>query len=345
MVARGTIPALQSLRGIAALVVLLHHASFVFATSPGLRGALETAFNAHAAVVLFFVLSGFVLCRSLAAHPLTPAATWRFWLRRAARIYPAALVAVLLAAGVLALLAGRPTPHASAWFTTMLAPARLDPAEVALNLFVLKTTLVPPLWSVRVELVMSLLMPLIWLLARGRLLWPLLAVTAAVCLGLGDRHAVLANGFAFVAGAALARGDAPTPGRVAAVLAALVLLLFRRLDPAWRFEVDFGAVVPTLVESLAAAVVVAHLARAPAPRWLVTAPLVGLGDISYSLYVLHFPILVALSTLPLFAGLGPDPAALLLMALTLAVTLPLAVLSYRWIEQPGMSLARNRHAR
>ncbi|WP_426168000.1 acyltransferase family protein [Sandarakinorhabdus sp. DWP1-3-1] len=344
MVAGGTIPALQSLRGIAALVVLLHHASFVFATSPWLRGALETALNAHAAVVLFFVLSGFVLCRSLAARPLTPTATARFWWRRAWRIYPAVFVAVMLAAAVLALLAGAPTPHASAWYMAMLAPAQPDPSGIALNLAVLKTTLVPPLWSVRVELMMSLLMPLVWLVARGRLLWPLLALAAALCLGLGDRHAVLANGLAFAFGAALARNDAPVPGPVPAIAATIVLLLFRRLDPAWRFEMDFGAVVPTLVESLAAAVIVGHLARAEPPRWLVAAPLVGLGDISYSLYVLHFPILVALATLPLFAGLAPDPAALLLMALTLAATLPLAMLSYSWIERPGIAIGRGRHA-
>ncbi len=343
---RTTIPTLQSLRGVAALVVLLHHASFVFATRPGFRGALEAVFNAHAAVAVFFVLSGFVLSRSLGAAPLSAGAVLRFWWRRGFRIYPAAWAGCALAVVVLALFAGVPTPGASRWFATMLAPARLDGAAILQDFAMLKVTLVPPLWSVRVELAMALVMPALWWLVRRGWALALIVGTGSLCLALGSAHALFAYAFAFALGSSLARHDDLSIPPAAALAALVALLCFRRIDPAWHFETGFNAVVPTFVESLAGAVVVGFLAQGGGPRWLVAAPLVALGDVSYSLYVLHFPILVALSKLPVFTAMAPEPAALLLMVLTLAATLPLALLSWRWIEQPGIAIGRKwqRHA-
>lgn len=55
---------LQSIRGLAALVVVVHHCTFYFRYDPSVKYGFEVALNAHAAVVSFFVLSGFVLTRS-----------------------------------------------------------------------------------------------------------------------------------------------------------------------------------------------------------------------------------------------------------------------------------------
>ncbi len=331
--------ALQSLRGLAALVVLLHHASFLFATSPGLRSATEILFNAHAAVVVFFVLSGFVLCRSLGDGAIDAAAALRFWVRRAFRIYPGVWLACALGWLYLSLLAAMPTPMASLWFVRAYPVAAPD---IVRSLAGIDSALVMPLWSVRVELVMSALMPLLWLAVRRGWGVPLLVAAAAASLGAGALHPELNYAFCFVIGAVAARHvERFAVGPGIGVAAVLVLLLFRRINPAWAFEIDFAAAVPTLVESLAGAVVVLWLAGGRGvPAALQRRPLTGLGDISFGLYVLHFPILSALSKLPVFARMAPDPAALLLTMLTLAVTLPLAALSYRWIERPGIALGQ-----
>ena len=336
------IPALQSLRGIAALVVLLHHASFVFATTPGVRYASEVLFNAHAAVVVFFVLSGFVLGRSLVQAPIDAPAVIRFWLRRGFRIYPAAWVACLGGLACLVLLAGYPTPHESAWFAGIYPAMLLAPADILANFAVAKTALVPPLWSVRIELLMSVLMPLLVVLVRGRGGIVVLAASAAACLWLGAVHPLLNYAFAFALGAFVAaRPGRFMPGGAFAAVAVLALLFFRRIDHGWDFEIAYEAVVPTFVETIAGGVVVAWLAGGRrVPALLLSWPLIGLGDVSYSLYVLHFPILTALSKLPLFAAVSPDMAALLLTALTVAATLPLALLSWRWIERPGIALGQ-----
>ena len=337
---RATIPALQSLRGLAALVVLLHHASFVFTTSPAFHSASETLFNAHAAVELFFVLSGFVLCRAFGGSALGAVTVGRFWWRRLFRIYPTVWAGCSLTVVALVLFEQVPVANASAWFDAAVPPGQLEGANLLANFLLLKRTLVLPLWSVRVELFMALLLPFFWVLLRHRLALPLLIGTGALCLATGGINPIFSHAFAFALGASLVHFHRLAFPAAAAVAAVLVLLFFRRIDPAWSLETGFNAPIPTFVESLTAAVVIGFLGQRRGPRWLVAAPLVALGDISYSMYALHFPILIALARLPVLAALPPDGAALALMALAPVVTVPAAFLAYRWIERPGIALGQ-----
>src|SRR5215469_805262 len=77
------LPRLESLRGLAAFSVVAYHAY-------GMR--YDTAVTGLAPVVLFFVLSGFVLARSLQknASPLA------FFRNRLFRLFPAAACTVFL---------------------------------------------------------------------------------------------------------------------------------------------------------------------------------------------------------------------------------------------------------
>jgi len=90
------VPALTGLRFLAALGILLfHYGAPLLAWAPPFAERIRT--GGHAWVGLFYVLSGFVLAR---AHPepMGPAARRRFWIARLARLYPAYLLAFLLAA-------------------------------------------------------------------------------------------------------------------------------------------------------------------------------------------------------------------------------------------------------
>jgi len=91
-------PALDAVRGLAALAVVGFHAYKDLAGMPGWDTALGTfAFSLQWAVPVFFVLSGFLLYRPFAAAiadgTQRPAAI-PFLLRRAARIFPAYWVAL-----------------------------------------------------------------------------------------------------------------------------------------------------------------------------------------------------------------------------------------------------------
>lgn len=86
--------------------------------------------------------------------------------------------------------------------------------------------------------------------------------------------------------------------------------------PGWR------ALVPVL------GTVVILLAAQPASRWTGTAAAQWLGTRSYSLYLWHWPLAVALT----YLNLRADPVAI---AASLGLTLLLGDLSYRWVETPA----------
>ena len=88
-------PRLESLRGLAALIVCVNHGMSVFTDSARLvvMDAMLLAFNSAAAVIFFFVRSGYVLGRALERDSaLVP-----YLVRRLLRLFPAFVVMVLFA--------------------------------------------------------------------------------------------------------------------------------------------------------------------------------------------------------------------------------------------------------
>src|SRR5579871_4515312 len=110
-------PELQSIRGIAALVVLACHCTSYYLTPAWFTRAQYALANGQGAVVVFFVLSGFVLTNMLSREPITVQSTFVFYLRRLFRIYPALWAASLLALAYVAFLHWRiPVSNTSVWF-------------------------------------------------------------------------------------------------------------------------------------------------------------------------------------------------------------------------------------
>ncbi len=99
------------------MAVLLYHWGAAFTPFNSIRRVMVlplfgTSFDlgmlldfGHLGVPLFFILSGYLLTAQLIARELKPQVAYRFWLRRAMRIYPAfwlqlvALVAIALLFG------------------------------------------------------------------------------------------------------------------------------------------------------------------------------------------------------------------------------------------------------
>jgi peptidoglycan/LPS O-acetylase OafA/YrhL len=82
--------ALDGLRGIACLFVLLHHCNRPSPGSWSARLYIEVANAGWAGVDLFFVLSGFLITGLLLDVRERDEGPWRFWFRRAFRILPLA---------------------------------------------------------------------------------------------------------------------------------------------------------------------------------------------------------------------------------------------------------------
>lgn len=153
--ARGFVPALEGLRGLAAVGVLTTHVAFVTRTSTGstvkrLFGRLDLA------VAVFFAKSGFLLWRSHAAHaradkPGTARSTPEYLRSRLVRIMPAYVI--LVAAAMLLL----PQNHVNGpdkWLVNLTLTQIYTPGFLVAGL--------THAWSLAVEMAYYLVFPLVW---------------------------------------------------------------------------------------------------------------------------------------------------------------------------------------
>ena len=358
---------LDGLRGLAALSVVGYHVWLY--TRPGLDRAArpelwdQVAHELRLGLVLFFVLSGFLLYGPWIAAALGsgPRPAVRAYLgRRAARILPAYYVAV---AGSVALL----------WGAAGTPGVRLpDAADLPLFLvfgqnFTEHTllTLNAPLWTLAVEASFYLLLPFVGLLAlrAGRRR----AVQALVPLALLGVGLAWNWQLAERAGPDLSLSltkvlPAMLPYFAAGMLAALLVSrrrIGRRL--AWALVIvgvacvgvdawwhSAGAATGShdlklriwrdLPAATGFATLLAVAARGGvADRVLGSRPLAALGTVSYGLYLWHVPVILS------FTRLGVLPGGdLLALALILPVSLAIATASWRWVERPVLERVRAR---
>lgn len=338
---------LDALRGLAALLVLGCHV-ILFAPLPPpavdwlLRFTpLYVVASGRAPVVFFFVLSGYVLTLSL-LRPGAPGVVG-FALSRACRLLLPAAGAVLLSAALRELSFAGPPPDYSWYFrNTMWMPAP-DAGDLLRQSLLIGAQpqfgLDPALWSLVHEWRISLVLPAVLLFRHRPLMLPALGLVAqgvAFAAGvdvnmvhLGQRlHSTLAATLyftaAFAAGAALALGGARLRLEGHARPAAWVALL----GCAW---------LHSDIAYIGGSVLLILLAREPGPlaRLLETPVPLFFGRISFSLYLVHMPVL-AFAAHATQGWLSPW-TALCLGALASPVV---AVLFYAAVEVPSHRLSQ-----
>jgi peptidoglycan/LPS O-acetylase OafA/YrhL len=289
-------------------------------------------------VVIFFVLSGFVL--SLPFWTGRTVSTVGFILKRVVRLYPAYLIVILLAMALMVVITARPVV-----IDEWLRPYWAQPLNwplVRSHLLMLGdekyNTLDAPVWSLAVERQVSLLFPFIIFAMRKLGYFALaLALILAPLQRLLGLPVTLYYLWLFVMGAELARrrdligqlAMAIDPlFQYAIIAAALVGLLAR-----WLLPVPSLAVHP-LIGLSAAVLVVACLSFSSVRRALSHRVAVWLGRISYSLYLIHFVILVTMIDL-----LGNAVPLQVILIMVPFVSLGAAELIYRAIEAPSIALS------
>lgn len=356
----GRIDSLDSLRGLAALVVLLHHCYFMLDSSKAGElsvvrlSPLRLLIAGHAAVIVFFLLSGFVLAlpyRSEQPHALG------FIIRRTCRIYIPFASAVFLSTAVVILIPGvYPIQGA----TALLELPRLDQLNLPLiagHLLLFgrfqDISLDPPIWSLVHELRISLVFPLLlWCCRR----WPAgtlaatLAIAAIAALRLSatgdaDQGVVTASKTGsgsllitlrylplFAIGAYMAvearvmelSRAASATIKCSFVLAGVALLSGPSV-PVWSdILLAIGAILLILAFMSGWQPL---LLRARASRWL--------GRVSFSLYLVHVPIVTACCLL--LANVIPVGAAVAVGAI---LSLLGAQLAYASVEANARKLGR-----
>lgn len=351
---RHSVP-LQSMRGVAALVVLLFHCSLYFDHGSAFSRLSAMILNGPAAVLSFYVLSGFVLGLSMIKRPLNAGEVGIFYLRRLFRIYPALWLAVAVAIlyHLLAIRFGL-SGSVSSWWRGYIHPFGLN-SKLLVESFLGKATELPlPLWTLNIELLGSAMMPLI-VFGMVRTRW-LLAIILGLLFALDRVFHVQAalplTGFVYGAGAVLCIGwlgarvrSQAASWRLASL--GLAMLWFGRNCFGLIADQPYG-IVGVTVSSLGAALLIVILYARAADFAFLSGPLfVWLGDVSYSLYLLHMPILglTALMLGSIAGGLSPLAMTLILVPLTVVLTGIAATASYRYVEVPGILAGKTLLAR
>ncbi len=358
--------ALDSVRGLAAMIVVVHHclltqpafSDFFFSgwrTPPHdraqwllFRTPAGLAWSGFEAVTLFYVLSGLVLALPWAER--RPPGYAAFCVKRVARIYLPYVVAVAIA-GVLNAVLQRwaHVPTASDWVNTMSWTHPVTPVVILDHALMYghRITVNGAVHSLTWEMRVSLLFPLlIWPIARFRALGAAAALGVILILivglqyGFGDglqagatllwsrpshtlagkaatelQHTAYFACF-FVLGAALAMNLRSIRDRLAAMPPAarlgLLALGLVGLQAHWS---RIHAVQDGMVALGSALVLAAALAPGGIERVLLSRPLRFLGRISYSIYLVHVPLILTMVILLQAAPITP----LLLVILPAAV--------------------------
>ncbi|MBV8505087.1 MAG: acyltransferase [Alphaproteobacteria bacterium] len=355
---------LTPLRGIAALWVVVFHFCWYF---PAVHPERYTGavYKGYLAVDMFFVLSGFVITHVYKegfARRVTGRRYREFLKARVARIYPLHITVLFLF--VAAATAERAASYAlrgsfepipllgerslGGFFANLVMLQGLWARELSWN---------DPAWSISLEflayLMFPLLFPVLWRAGPaakagvGGLLVVVLGWLAHRTGGYFNQwngaYAILRCLPEFLAGmllySAYQSGVFASALATDTVFAVVVLVLIALL----HLGAPDLAIIPLFPLLILAAV--RNTGRSAS--LLNSPPLVWLGDISYSLYLLHWFVLFVtteiarqLPTLD-FAKL-PLALSLTLIALLIAVSLTLATLSFRFIEVTGRRWLRRR---
>jgi peptidoglycan/LPS O-acetylase OafA/YrhL len=358
--------ALDGLRGVAAIMVLLHHALLMlpdfadyewysrlpvhasFGQFLLLQTPLRLVWAGQERAIMFFVLSGFVLCLPWLAGK--PQSYGRFLLGRFCRIYPPYIAAMALAALASVLIGGHVLPRASVYFSELGWARNPDSGTLPSILLVLTNHhsdyINEAVWSLTWEVRVALIFPFLMLpLLRWRNRGVVQVYVLLLLLGQAARHLLTAHPDSaemlalacrytgcFVLGTGIAMNRVKIAEWFAKRQAAfgwlcLTLALLICWVPWPHFHDEIVGIGASLL-------IVAIIGTVRLKQWLAKDYWLWLGKQSYSLYLIHVPVVMVIVIL--FSGVVPLWACLSVIPVSIA----LAQVFHLHVELPSVSLAQ-----
>jgi len=348
---------LDSLRGLGALSVFFAHFISLKMASPLLNTLHQTPLgilcNGTAALMLFFVLSGFVLSLPFVGNE-RPLKLGEFYIKRIFRIYPAYIFAIILAVLLKEFVFDKNglSPYSN-WLNNFWNWNwdKDSPKEILKTLLLIgpdfKINYIdPPIWSLVIEMKMSIILPFfILIVARG---------SKTVNIGFLLVMAWLTyehNAWAisvFYLGILMAKYKdglltfiRSWKAGVVVVIASLAMLLYNNnyelLGPIKKLDLPSKYILSYFLCAIGSCVILMTvLARPNASRFFQKRIFTFFGDISYSFYLVHVPLILTVGSL-ISNRLAYSPVYIFFAAFMAAVVLSYLMAVY--IEKPFQRLA------
>lgn len=350
------IPELESMRGVAALIVVLFH------IQPWNSNFLHWNFirNGSFMVDLFFVLSGFVIYRAYGEQISSRAGFSQFIVRRWIRLYPVHFVFLL---AFLAIELGKYFLLANASLeSNRFAPFERNTPFAFLTHFMLiqsafsenvVETFNGPSWSISVEMFMYLLMGIVVLFFRTYRIpvFALCVILGLVCVFLsnGDQFALMGRG---LAGFSLGCIGAWWSSKMSCQWSGKWCLIpLAGLGFVLSVPAGFTSYLLVLILTMSLIMCIVHGSDGRVKSYLGNRAFSWLGKVSYSLYMSHTLVIYLVFQVLAKGALGQRSADLAHLLLpqkmviwvdlgTLAIALVVSSLVYRWVEAPSRRLSQ-----
>ena len=331
---------LHALRGVAAVIVLLVHLQGRVAEAFP-EFTLPPLFNGSAAVTFFFVLSGLVVGASLAKNGITQSTVSLYFYRRFFRIMP--LMFVTVTCGGLYILLVEPylqyslNPKEYGDFTLAKFAAGYIGYSLKAN---------PPIWSIFVELIGSLLIPLM-LLSGTRPRNIILTLVACIVLSLlpiSSKHYWHFYMISFFVGLSVLVWGRWLAGFIATLPRGIFWLIIAALVSSFYLArpltgAGYGDLWIVYWETFSIAPLVGIIYYLPERFSLLNARIFTyLGDVSYSLYLTHSILIIALLNLVTTLMGHTALAVFVYCASAIVCSFIVAQISYHTVEIGGVRL-------
>jgi peptidoglycan/LPS O-acetylase OafA/YrhL len=354
---------LDSVRGLASFSVFLHHMYMIVPVFPLIfwYSPLRVLVNGHGAVILFFVLSGFVL-----TLPYLTKSNPRYVpyiIKRFFRIYLPYLIAIAFAFLVSSYFYGNNTVRLSEWFNVFwkgdfksqyIVEHILILGNIHSNAF---NTVV---WSLVHEMRVSIIFPLIAFLVI-RFSWKFDLLICLILSVIGGSNEILhfqdSNGYyttyfdtfhycsVFIIGSLLAKyrfvlvnfyRKLNTKQKYMLLIVAVLFYVYSGAIDS-LIHIPYIKIIGEYGLSIGASIfLIVSLGSGKALTILSKKPIVFLGKVSYSLYLYHFVVLM--SFVNIFYNMLP---MWLIFSLAAIVGISIAFISYKFVELPSIKLGKS----
>ncbi|AXS78721.1 acyltransferase [Dechloromonas sp. HYN0024] len=329
-------PLIDALKAVAAMLVLLHHFSSYGPLAAAAREAMPAAADwlfdyGRMAVQIFLVIAGFLAARGLSgegqALSVSPLPLiWKRYLRLAIP-YLAAIGLAIMAATI-----------ANQWLDDEAVPARATLGQwlahaVLLHGILGVDSLSAGVWYVAIDFQLFALMALLLWAGRRHVIAPALVLaTALASLFWFNRDASWDNWAIYFFGSyglGAAAWWASGRRQMSTWLAVIACVAIAALVVDFRLRIALALAVALLLGF--------SRRNGLLETWPTARPLAFLGQISYSIFLVHFPILLLANGLYSRFEFESPLSGLVALMLSVFASILGATLFYRWIESPAAS--------